>query len=169
VLQVHARVGEVAEALGVPASTIRSWERRFGVGPSARTAGGHRRYTDGDVAQLCALRDLISRGHGLGRTGSAAVATSDAELVLATTRSLLRSRDVAAVTAALAAFVEVVGGAVVPAADAPRHALPIDLAFGEGPPLVATADEASVARLRLEQHLPALVDDARRIVSLLRR
>ena len=159
----------MAEELGVPASTIRSWEARFGVGPSARTSGGHRRYTDADVAQLRALRDLISRGHGLGRSGSTAVATSDAELVLATTRSVLRSRDVGAVIAALVAFVEVVGGAVVPAADAPAGSLPLDLAFGEGAPLLATADDASVARLRLEQHLPALVDDARRIVALLRR
>ena len=159
----------MADELGVPASTIRSWEARFGVGPSARTPGGHRRYTAGDVAQLRALRDLVSRGHGLGRSGSTAVATSDAELVLATTRSLLRSRDVAAVTAALVAFVEVVGGGVVAADDAPADALPLDLAFGEGPRLLPTADETSVARLRLEQHLPALVDDARRVVALLRR
>ena len=39
-------VGVVADWLGIPASTLRTWERRYGLGPSERTRGGHRRYTE---------------------------------------------------------------------------------------------------------------------------
>lgn len=39
-------------------TTVRSWDRRYGLGPAARTGGRHRRWTAGDVARLermCAL------------------------------------------------------------------------------------------------------------------
>ena len=38
-----------AEVTGMPQSTLRTWERRYGLGPSARTAGGHRRYSAADL------------------------------------------------------------------------------------------------------------------------
>ncbi|MFE9773735.1 MerR family transcriptional regulator [Streptomyces sp. NPDC005931] len=50
--------GEVARRLGVAPTTIRSWDRRYGLGPDAHTGGRHRRWTAGDVARLermCAL------------------------------------------------------------------------------------------------------------------
>ncbi|MBQ1098311.1 MerR family transcriptional regulator [Streptomyces sp. b94] len=50
--------GEVARRLGVAPTTIRTWDRRYGLGPDARTGGRHRRWTPGDVARLermCAL------------------------------------------------------------------------------------------------------------------
>lgn len=153
------RVGEVAAQLGVPASTIRSWENRYGMGP-ARTDGGHRRYTHEDVERLRALRDLVSRRH----RGD----DPDAGLVLAATRELIRARDVQQLTATLVAFVRAVGGEVVHPDLAPRDALALDLAFGEGEPLLARAPKPSVARIRIEQSLPGLVDDARRLAALLR-
>ena len=167
---VGLRVGEVAERLGVSPSTIRLWEERFSLPTASRTPGGHRRYSEEDVEQLKALRDLVARGHALGRGnqvggGSAAVL----ETVLATTRAVLRAHTVGEVTHALVAYVRIVGGDVVAAANAGRDALPFDLSFGEGEPLLVTAQEPSVTRFRLEQALPALVEDARRIVALLRR
>ena len=167
--QAPWRVGEVAERLGVSPSTIRLWEQRFGLPAAARTAGGHRRYTEEDVEQLEALRDLVARGHALGRGGqigggSAAVL----ETLLATTRAVLRARTVKEVTHALVAYVRVAGGDVVEAARAGHDALPFDLSFGEGEPLLVVAQQPSVSRFRLEQGLPALVEDARRIVALLR-
>jgi hypothetical protein len=162
------RIGAVADALGVPASTIRTWEQRYGVGPS-RSPGGHRRYAPADVEQLTALRDLVGRGHSLGRGGRApVVALGESELLLATTRSMVRARDVAGVTAALVAFVRVLGGDVVPAQEAGPDALPVDLSFGDGPPQLATAPEPSITRFRLEESIPALHEDGRRIVALLR-
>lgn len=55
-------VGEIAERLGLPASTLRTWERRYGMGPTARTPGGHRRYVESDVARLEHLSGLVSQG-----------------------------------------------------------------------------------------------------------
>jgi DNA-binding transcriptional MerR regulator len=50
--------GEVARQLGVAPTTIRSWDRRYGLGPEAHTGGRHRRWTAADLARLermCAL------------------------------------------------------------------------------------------------------------------
>ncbi|WP_328416326.1 MerR family transcriptional regulator [Streptomyces violaceus] len=50
--------GEVARRLGVAPTTVRSWDRRYGIGPDAHTGGRHRRWTAADVARLermCAL------------------------------------------------------------------------------------------------------------------
>lgn len=55
-------VGDAATQLSLPASTLRTWERRYGLGPSARTAGGHRRYDDVDVRRLLRMQHLVSRG-----------------------------------------------------------------------------------------------------------
>jgi MerR family transcriptional regulator, light-induced transcriptional regulator len=50
--------GEVARRLGVAPTTVRSWDRRYGLGPAAHTGGRHRRWTAQDVAlleRMCAL------------------------------------------------------------------------------------------------------------------
>ncbi|MFA3872914.1 MerR family transcriptional regulator [Streptomyces sp. MMCC 100] len=44
--------GEVARRLGVAPTTVRTWDRRYGLGPEAHTGGRHRRWTTGDVARL---------------------------------------------------------------------------------------------------------------------
>ncbi|MEU1470539.1 MerR family transcriptional regulator [Streptomyces sp. NPDC005761] len=44
--------GEVARRLGVAPTTIRTWDRRYGLGPEAHTGGRHRRWTVRDVARL---------------------------------------------------------------------------------------------------------------------
>jgi MerR family transcriptional regulator, light-induced transcriptional regulator len=53
---------EVANLVGVPAATIRSWERRYGWPRPARTTGGHRRYSSAEIANVRALRDEIAKG-----------------------------------------------------------------------------------------------------------
>lgn len=60
--EVPLTVAVVAEDLGVATSTLRTWERRYGLGPSARTVGSHRRYTALDVARLKHMRQLIDQG-----------------------------------------------------------------------------------------------------------
>lgn len=52
----------VSDLLDVPAPTIRSWERRYGLLKSARTAGGHRRYSPADVVALRLMRDEVGAG-----------------------------------------------------------------------------------------------------------
>jgi DNA-binding transcriptional MerR regulator len=55
-------VGSVAARLGIAASTLRTWERRYDVGPSRRTAGGHRRYSETDIDRVMLTQLLIARG-----------------------------------------------------------------------------------------------------------
>ncbi|NNU26849.1 MerR family transcriptional regulator [Isoptericola sediminis] len=55
-------VAAVARRLGVAPATLRTWDRRYGLGPSDRTAGSHRRYTPEDVARLLVMRRLTLEG-----------------------------------------------------------------------------------------------------------
>ncbi|HEX3791571.1 MAG TPA: MerR family transcriptional regulator [Pseudonocardiaceae bacterium] len=59
---VELAIAEVARRVGVATSTLRAWERRYGLGPSGRTAGGHRRYTSENLAALQRMRRLASTG-----------------------------------------------------------------------------------------------------------
>ncbi len=99
--------------------------------------------------------------------GDRQAATSD-RVVIDTIRALLRIRSAHGAAELLQRAVRDFGGSVVLATDADPDALPIDLSIGEGPALLAVAEPFSVARMQLERHLPALVEDARRAVDLLR-
>lgn len=55
-------VGAVARQLGVAASTLRSWQRRYGIGPTAHQHGSHRRYSPDDVQRLRRMLTLTSEG-----------------------------------------------------------------------------------------------------------
>ncbi len=59
---VGVPVGTAAARLGVTSSTLRSWGTRYGLVPSLRTAGGHRRYSAADLALLDEVRDAIRAG-----------------------------------------------------------------------------------------------------------
>ncbi len=61
--------GATARLLGVAPTTLRSWDRRYGVGPRERSPGGHRRYTPADVARLRELCRLV--GEGMPAAGAA--------------------------------------------------------------------------------------------------
>ncbi|MFJ2725181.1 MerR family transcriptional regulator [Streptomyces collinus] len=54
--------GALARRLGVSPTTLRSWERRYGIGPAERAAGRHRRWTPRDVAVLETMCRLTSAG-----------------------------------------------------------------------------------------------------------
>lgn len=88
-------------------------------------------------------------------------------IVLHATRALLHvehARDVRDIAVAL---VDDLGGAVVDAADDPAGAVPVDVSFGAGPPLLARP-ESEVARMLLERFLPAFVEDGARAIALVR-
>ena len=55
-------VAAVARRLGVAPATLRTWDRRYGITPTDRTSGGHRRYTPEDVALLDRMRRLVIQG-----------------------------------------------------------------------------------------------------------
>ncbi|MET8585639.1 MerR family transcriptional regulator [Streptomyces collinus] len=54
--------GALARRLGVSPTTLRSWERRYGIGPAERAEGRHRRWTPRDVAMLETMCRLTSAG-----------------------------------------------------------------------------------------------------------
>ncbi|MGW5056937.1 MerR family transcriptional regulator [Streptomyces sp. NPDC004096] len=54
--------GAVARRLGVSPTTLRSWDRRYGLGPAVRPDGRHRRWTPRDVAMLETMCRLTSAG-----------------------------------------------------------------------------------------------------------
>ncbi len=55
-------VSVVARRMGVAPATLRTWDRRYGIGPSSHTAGTHRRYSPTDLARLEFMRKLVIEG-----------------------------------------------------------------------------------------------------------
>ena len=55
-------VAAVARRLGVAPATLRTWDRRYGLGPSEHVEGEHRRYCPSDLAKLTMMRRLIVAG-----------------------------------------------------------------------------------------------------------
>lgn len=54
--------GQVARHLGIAESTLRSWHRRYNIGPHGSEPGRYRRYTEADVARLQRMLELIKLG-----------------------------------------------------------------------------------------------------------
>ena len=55
-------VAAVARRLGIAPATLRTWDRRYGLGPSEHRAGAHRRYTAADLVRLDRMRRLVLEG-----------------------------------------------------------------------------------------------------------
>jgi DNA-binding transcriptional MerR regulator len=55
-------VSSVARRMGVAPATLRTWDRRYGVGPSEHRPGSHRRYGPADLARLEHMRRLVIAG-----------------------------------------------------------------------------------------------------------
>ena len=56
-------VSEAAARVGLTAATLRTWDRRYGLSPSIRTSGGHRRYNAADLERLEVAAQLVQGGH----------------------------------------------------------------------------------------------------------
>ncbi|MFF9060253.1 MerR family transcriptional regulator [Streptomyces sp. NPDC014882] len=54
--------GCLARRLGVSPTTLRSWDRRYGLGPAVRDEGRHRRWTPEDVATVQEMCRLTASG-----------------------------------------------------------------------------------------------------------
>ena len=59
-------VAAVARRLGIAPATLRTWDRRYGLGPAERQVGAHRRYSATDLARLEQVRRLINAGVTIG-------------------------------------------------------------------------------------------------------
>ncbi|WP_324789571.1 MerR family transcriptional regulator [Streptomyces sp. H51] len=54
--------GFLARRLGVSPTTLRSWDRRYGLGPAARADGRHRRWSPDDIAMVFEMCRLTAAG-----------------------------------------------------------------------------------------------------------
>ncbi|WP_228122582.1 MerR family transcriptional regulator [Saccharothrix syringae] len=64
--------GAVARMLGISPTTLRTWDRRYGLGPDTREEGRHRRYSAADVSRLRRMLELTAQG--MAPSAAAAVA-----------------------------------------------------------------------------------------------
>ena len=68
-------VAAVARKLGIAPATLRTWDRRYGIGPAHHAPGKHRRYSAGDVARLELMRDALLHGATPAAAASYALST----------------------------------------------------------------------------------------------
>ncbi|MGH2851879.1 MAG: MerR family transcriptional regulator [Solirubrobacteraceae bacterium] len=59
-------IGVVSRMVGVPVSTLRTWEDRYGLVIAVRSTGGQRRYTRAQLAQLSFIGEQIEQGFSPG-------------------------------------------------------------------------------------------------------
>lgn len=68
------RVAVAARRLGIAPATLRTWDRRYGIGPSQREGGSHRRYSVVDLARLDCMSALIRSGSSPAQAAATALA-----------------------------------------------------------------------------------------------
>ncbi|MGF6722071.1 DNA-binding transcriptional MerR regulator [Paraburkholderia sp. GAS41] len=64
--QNRYRSGEAARLAKMPVTTLRIWERRYGVVAPPKTESGQRLYSEDDVRRLSLLKGLVQRGRPIG-------------------------------------------------------------------------------------------------------
>ena len=75
---MNLSIGALSAATGVPATTLRNWERRYGFPLALRTAGGQREYAPDMVAWVQAAARAIALGHRPSQVGRASLAELEA-------------------------------------------------------------------------------------------
>jgi DNA-binding transcriptional MerR regulator len=60
------RSGDAARLAKMPVTTLRIWERRYGVVAPPKSESGQRLYSEDNVRRLSLLKGLVQRGHPIG-------------------------------------------------------------------------------------------------------
>jgi MerR family transcriptional regulator, light-induced transcriptional regulator len=60
-------ISTVSKRSGVKSDLVRAWERRYQAVTPSRTDGGHRVYTDLDIARLKLLNEATNQGHSISQ------------------------------------------------------------------------------------------------------
>ncbi len=55
-------IKEIEERTGVPAATLRQWERRYGFPQPQRSNGGYRLFSDADVSSILQMQAFVAKG-----------------------------------------------------------------------------------------------------------
>lgn len=103
------RIHAVSEMTGIPAPTLRAWERRYGIPRPGRSESAYRLYSDADVAEVRQLVVLQTRG----------LAPSEAA------RLLLDGGGATVLEAAATSLPDVLDVRLVPGSDAPPRAFEV--------------------------------------------
>src|SRR5690242_16774477 len=67
-------IGDVVDRTGIPASTLRMWEARYGFPEPRRSGGTHRRYTEEDCRAIQEVRRARERGLAMSDAVAAGLA-----------------------------------------------------------------------------------------------
>jgi methanogenic corrinoid protein MtbC1 len=86
-------IGALSRATGIPAETLRTWERRYGSPRPVRKPSGHRLYPAGSVERLRRVSRLLVQGHRPGEILNLSVPQLDALLSLSEPRPRPRDED----------------------------------------------------------------------------
>lgn len=87
-------VAAVARRLGVAPATLRTWDRRYGLGPSEHSSGEHRRYSSGDIARLTLMRKLVIAGVSPAEAAQRALAYESSSSADAISEALSREFEI---------------------------------------------------------------------------
>lgn len=63
--QLNFKIGAVARITGIPADTLRMWERRYNVVTPNRGQGSSRLYSREDITRLTLIKQLVDRGSAI--------------------------------------------------------------------------------------------------------
>lgn len=85
-------ISTVSKRSGVKSDLVRAWERRYQAVTPTRTEGGHRVYTDLDIARLKLLNQATNNGHSISQI---------ARLTLEELKNLLKDEDNSALLTSL--------------------------------------------------------------------
>lgn len=111
-------IGAVAERLEIAPSTLRTWDRRYGIGPSKRTDGGHRRYDEDDIRRVRVMLRLTGRGVPAQTAARVAVAMESGALERALSTPLTDPGDLIDISAAPVTVPSILAAALALDADA---------------------------------------------------
>ncbi len=87
------RIGEFARRVGVPATSLRAWERRYGLLAPARSAGGFRLYGDADARRVELMLRGLAQGLSAAEAASAALSAAPVGAATADTGDLALARE----------------------------------------------------------------------------
>ena len=82
------RIGAVSRLTGIPAETLRVWERRYGVVKPGRAEGRFRMYSRDDVGRLALIKQLVDAGNAIGSVANLSIEQLRERLEVHSTRGL---------------------------------------------------------------------------------
>ncbi len=102
-------IGTVADRIGIPTATLRSWNQRYGIGPSGHRPGRHRLYTEADIAVLERMVVLVRAGASPARAASSARGPAPTEGDISPLLTAVFALDSAAATSLLISHIRTFG------------------------------------------------------------